>query len=328
MVVVMIGALIPATQRRELSELHDRIDLGDGDRAAKRSGYWAMLVLAGVIATAGVIGDSTATVIGAMIVAPLSTPILAVGLGIVTGSAALVGRSLAYVLASVAAVVAIGILVALIMPNPTSVLTNSQVVGRVSPTLTDLVAAVATGFAGSIALTRRDVGDVLPGVAIAISLVPPLGVVGVCLGSREPELALGALVLFASNMVVLIIAAVVVLMAAGYARESSESAGARWRGRAYAALAVVLVAVGVPMTLNTMTSLWADQVQALAAAWVSDIPEAEVSEVTWSGHGLIVEVRSPEDLPDVAVLQDAVDQALPTDPDVTVVHTVGERLSE
>ncbi|HEY1095306.1 MAG TPA: hypothetical protein VGE61_11440 [Glycomyces sp.] len=74
-----MGVLIPASQRRDLTELEDRIDLGHGDRAAKRSGYWTMLSLAGLIATAGVIGDSTATVIGAMIVAPLSTPILAVG---------------------------------------------------------------------------------------------------------------------------------------------------------------------------------------------------------------------------------------------------------
>nr|WP_205328648.1 TIGR00341 family protein [Glycomyces sp. YM15] len=323
-----MSILIPSSQRRTLAELSDRIDLGHGDRSTKRSAFWTMLVLSGVIATAGVIGDSTATVIGAMIVAPLSTPILAVGLGIVTGRLSLVGRSLRYVVASVAVVVAIGYLFALVLPNPTSVLSNSQVVGRVSPTLTDLAAAVATGFAGAIAVTRRDVGDVLPGVAIAISLVPPLGVVGVCLGSGEPELALGALVLFASNMVVLIIAAVVVLMIAGYAGESAESPQAKWRGRAYAALAVVLVAVGIPMTLNTITSIWAKQVQVLADDWLSGIPEAEVSDVSWHSHGLVVEVRSPEDLPDIAELQQAVDAALPTDPPVTVVHTVGERIGE
>lgn len=323
-----MSVLIPASQRRDLAELYDRIDLGHGDRGAKRSAFWTMLVLSGVIATAGVVGDSTATVIGAMIVAPLSTPILAVGLGIVTGRLSLVGRSLLYVIASVAVVVAIGFLFALILPNPTNVLTNSQVVGRVSPKLTDLAAAVATGFAGAIAITRRDVGDVLPGVAIAISLVPPLGVVGVCLGSGEPDLALGALVLFGSNMVVLIIAAVVVLMVAGYARESADSPTAKWRGRAYAALAVVLIAVGIPITLNSITTIWARQVEVLAETWLGDTPDAEVSSVSWHAHGLVVEVRSPESLPDIADLQHAVNAALPTDPPVTVIHTVGERISE
>lgn len=323
-----MSTLIPAAQRRTLSELSDRIDLGHGDRSAKRSAYWTMLALSGLIATAGVIGDSTATVIGAMIVAPLSTPILSVGLGIVTGRASMVGRSPLYVAASVAVVVATGYLFALLLPNPTDVLANSQVVGRVSPTLTDLAAAAATGFAGAIAIARRDVGDVLPGVAIAISLVPPLGVVGVRLGSHEPELALGALVLFASNMVVLIIAAVVALMTAGYTRESAESANAKWRGRAYAALAVVLLAVGIPMTLNTITSVWAKEVQALAEAWLGDTPDAEVSSVTWQGHELVIEVRSHDEPPDIADLKRAVNEAIPTDPTVTVVHTVGERISD
>jgi hypothetical protein len=129
-------------------------------------------------------------------------------------------------------------------------------------------------------------------------------------------------------MVVLIIAAVVVLMAAGYARESAESPNAKWRGRAYAALAVVLLAVGIPMTLNSITAVWARQVQSLAEEWLSDTPDAEVSDVSWHGHGMVVEVRSPDELPDIAELQDAVDEILPTDPQVTVLHTVGERISK
>lgn len=115
--------------------------------------------------------------------------------------------------------VAIGFVVSKLLPNPTNVLTNSQVVGRTSPKLMDLTAALATGLVGVIAMTRRDVGDVLPGVAIAISLVPPLVVVGVCLGSGAPGLALGAFVLFASNMVAMIVTATVVLVVVGYAHE-------------------------------------------------------------------------------------------------------------
>ncbi|GAB3227515.1 DUF389 domain-containing protein [Glycomyces halotolerans] len=321
-----MGVLIPAGQRRSLDELREKVDLGEGDLRAKRSAFWIMLVLSGLIATAGIVDDSTAAVIGAMIIAPLATPILAVGLGIVTGRVSLVRRSLLYVAASVLIVVAIGFVYSQALPNPDSVLSNSQVLGRASPNLTDLVAAVATGLAGAIAIARRDVGDVLPGVAIAISLVPPLGVAGVCLGSGKVALAMGALVLFASNTVVLVIAAVVVLMAAGYARESAEGTAAPWRGRAYAALSAVLLFVVVPMAINTATSLWAGQVRTLAQDWLTEVPEAEVESVSWHGHGLVVEVRSPADLPEVAELQRSVDALLPTDPRLTVVHTVGERL--
>ena len=79
--------VLPARQRRTLDELTGDLDLGSGDAPSKRSAFWTMLVLSAVIATAGVLSDSTATVIGAMIIAPLSTPIMGVALGIVRRSA-------------------------------------------------------------------------------------------------------------------------------------------------------------------------------------------------------------------------------------------------
>ncbi|KLL95212.1 hypothetical protein NJ76_28830 [Rhodococcus sp. IITR03] len=72
----MFDTLVPDSQRRSPTELDERLDLSVGDRQAKRSAFWTMLTLSAVIAVAGVVSDSTATVIGAMIVAPLSTPIL------------------------------------------------------------------------------------------------------------------------------------------------------------------------------------------------------------------------------------------------------------
>lgn len=70
---------------------------------------------------------------------------------------------------------------------------------RVSPRLIDLLAALATGAVGAFAMVRADVSDTLPGVAIAISLVPPLAVVGLSLESGAPEQALGALLLLGTN---------------------------------------------------------------------------------------------------------------------------------
>ncbi|CRK53196.1 conserved membrane hypothetical protein [Rhodococcus sp. RD6.2] len=316
--------LVPDNQRRTLDELDDRLDLESGDRRAKRSAFWAMLALSAVIAVAGVAGDSTATVIGAMIVAPLSTPILGIGLGITTGRARLVTTSMLYVAAGVVLVVVVGAVVAQLLPNPTNVLANSQVTGRTSPTLMDLLAAIATGFAGAIAVTRRDVGDVLPGVAIAISLVPPLGVVGVCLGSGAPALAVGAFVLFASNVIALVITAMIVLFAAGYGREAAEVHG-RERARAYVVLALATCAVMVPMVLNSLSSVWAGQVAGAAKAWLADVPDAQVTGVTWQGRTATVQVLGPEELPPVDELQAAVDSLVPWDPTLQVVHTVGGR---
>ena len=97
---------------------------------------------------------------------------------------------------------------------------NSQIAGRTSPGLLDLIAAVATGFAGAVAMARRDVAAVLPGVAIAISLVPPLAVVGVCLGQGAFALATGALILFASNLLALVLAGSLVFTVLGYSAEA------------------------------------------------------------------------------------------------------------
>ncbi|HSO64476.1 MAG TPA: DUF389 domain-containing protein, partial [Ornithinibacter sp.] len=173
------ATILPASQRRTLEELTEDLDLRSGDHRSKQSAFWTMLVLSGVIATAGILTDSTATVIGAMIIAPLSTPIMAIALGIVKRERIRAGR---FVLAGAVVVVLIGAVAALVLPGPVDLASNAQITGRTSPTLLDLVAAVATGFAGAVGLSRRDVAAVLPGVAIAISLVPPLAVVGVCLG--------------------------------------------------------------------------------------------------------------------------------------------------
>lgn len=80
-------------------------------------------------------------------------------------------------------VIAIGVVFALALPGTFDLVGNSQISGRTTPGVLDLVAAVATGLAGAVALSRRDVAAVLPGVAISISLVPPLAVVGICAGA-------------------------------------------------------------------------------------------------------------------------------------------------
>ncbi|NKY51455.1 DUF389 domain-containing protein [Nocardia vermiculata] len=313
--------LLPADQRRSLDELTDRLDLAVGATAAKRSAFWTMLVLSAVIAISGVAGDSTATVIGAMIVAPLSVPILGVGLGIVSGNTPLIGRSVLLVVSGVIVVIALGFVFAQVLPNPVDVLSNSQVVGRTSPKLMDLTAALATGLVAAVAITRRDVGDVLPGVAIAISLVPPLGVVGVCLGSGAPALAVGALVLFASNVLAMIITTTVVLALAGYGHTDHAH-----RGRAYAVLAVALLVVAAPMTVNSLSSLWSRQIADAAEHWLRETPGAEVTDVTLQSNTATVSVLGPQQLPPVADLQRAVDDLVPWDPDVVVVHTVGQRV--
>ena len=278
--------LIPPSQRQSVAELNDALDLSYGDTLSKRTGFLIMLTLSGLIAIAGVLADSTATVIGAMIIAPLGTPILGIGLGIVTGHLSLVLRSIMWVLIGVVIVVVLGLAFTVFVATPESLSTNSQVVGRTSPSIMDLIAALATGFAGGFAMCRKDLSAVLPGVAIAISLVPPLGVVGVCAGQGLWSDALGALVLFLSNVVALVIAGSIVFTMGGYARDPGSSPIAN-RRRAYIVVTVLALIVAVPLAANSIISIalarWSLTIQETATDWLQGQDGARVYDVEWSG---------------------------------------------
>jgi uncharacterized hydrophobic protein (TIGR00271 family) len=229
----------------------------DGPSArTKLSRFWILLVLASVIASAGVVADSTATVIGAMIVAPLMTPIQGTMLAVVIGDRANLVRSVGLVVGGAAAAVAIGFVVGLTVVNDVVAETNSQVAGRVSPRLIDLLAAIATGVVGSIALARRDISETLPGVAIAISLVPPLTVVGLTLESGQGHQALGALLLFVTNVVAILATGTVVMAIYGVYRLQPDDTLVRTnvsRRNAIATIGAMVVVVGIPLTLTSIS---------------------------------------------------------------------------
>ncbi|MDZ8277042.1 TIGR00341 family protein [Microbacterium aquimaris] len=315
--------LIPDSQRQTMPDLLQAVDLRRGDALAKRSGFLIMLVLSGVIAVAGVLADSTATVIGAMIIAPLGTPILGIAAGIVTGHRGLVARSFLWVLGGLAIVVAIGWILSAFIAGPAQIDDNSQIVGRTSPGLLDLVAALATGTAGAFAMTRRDLSAVLPGVAIAISLVPPLGVVGVCAGQGAWDEAFGALVLFASNVVSLVIAGSVVFTLAGYAREPGASRTAN-RRRAYAVVAVLSVIIVVPLVVNTAVALvvthWTTAIRAATVDWLADDDDSRVNGITWTVTTATVDVSTEDgDIPPLEPLREDLEAQLPSFIEVDVV---------
>jgi uncharacterized hydrophobic protein (TIGR00271 family) len=229
-------------------------------RTAQYTRFWLLLALASAIAAAGVVADSTATVIGAMIVAPLMRPIQGTMLAAVLGDRANLRRSIATMIAGAAGAAAIGFTLGLLVVQSVTAETNSQVAGRVSPGLIDLVAALATGAVGSIALLRKDISDTLPGVAIAISLVPPLCVAGLALESGEPGQALGALLLFLTNVAAILGSGAVIMAIYGFSRVRIEEAedkeaARRQRARAYVTMVALLAIIAVPLTYSTVNAI-------------------------------------------------------------------------
>lgn len=279
---------------------------------AQRTAFWALLVLSSIISGAGVITDSVATVIGAMIVAPLMTPILGTAYAAVLANRPQIVAGAMTVLSGAAGVVAIGYVLGTLDPAPVVADTNSQVAGRISPGLINLVAALATGSVGAFALVRSDVSDTLPGVAIAISLVPPLSVVGLTLESGAIEQALGALLLFATNVAAIIATGTVVLFARGV-RPAAESAGypvGRLGVRTIAAIAGFVVLVSVPLGVGSYHVIQHERIVTAAQPALRQWAAArttQIVDVDYEQGRLQVTAAAPPPGPELGSLRRALD---------------------
>lgn len=196
--------------------------------------FFVMLSLSAILATLGLISNSTATVIGAMIIAPLMSPILSTAYGVADFDFRLIARSFGTVILGVICVLAIGFLGAELIGAH---VVGSEILSRTSPSLLDLVVALAAGCAGAYAQTRPKIADSIAGVAIAVALVPPLAVTGIGLaigsdisfevgvglaglGLQEAglDIAAGGFLLFLTNFVGIIIVATMVFILQGYGR--------------------------------------------------------------------------------------------------------------
>lgn len=157
---------------------------------------WA-LVLAILVASVGLDVNSTAVIVGAMLISPLMGPIMGAGLGLGVNDATLLRRSVRNLAIAAAVSVLTSAVYFLLSPLPEP---QSELLARTRPTIYDVLIALAGGTAGIVAATRRgDRGNIVPGVAIATALMPPLCTAGYGLANGDPGFFLGALYLFVIN---------------------------------------------------------------------------------------------------------------------------------
>ena len=311
--------------RNPLDDIEDGLFLTTGAKRAKTSQFWVLLVLASMIAAGGVVGDSTPAVIGAMIVAPLATPIYGVALATVTGSRKDLFASLGLLVAGIAVNILIGYLIGVVTFDRMPVDVNPQIVGRTAPTLLDLAVAVTVGLAGSFALVRRDVSNILAGVAIAISLVPVLAVVGITLGSGRKDLAWGAFILFLTNAAAIIVAGVVVFTAAGYERVATAR-GRHPRRRAKVLIGLFVFVLIIPLGAASMRTYayerWVGITADAAQQWVSGTGW-RVDDVKQLGGAIIITAVGPDEPPPTDKLRKAVRAEVPQSVDVRMIEESG-----
>lgn len=178
-----------------------------------KKSFYAMMATACLIASFGLIANSAAVIIGAMLVCPLMTPMLGIALALVLGDMTLLGRSLRSEIIGICFSIAIAALLGL----PLALKATPEMIALTTPSLFDLLVAVLAGFAGTFALIDARLSPVLPGVAIATSIMPPLANTGLCLSMGAYQGAMGSFLVFLANFLAILIVAAATFIVAGMA---------------------------------------------------------------------------------------------------------------
>lgn len=183
------------------------------DDAKIDSRYIVMILLSTLLATIGLYLDSAAVIIGAMILAPLMTPLVACSMALLRGH----NEMLKYSLEKIAIGIVLSLLAASLFTRafPREVVTG-EMLARLNPTLLDLGVAIISGIAAAYSKSHKEIAQSLAGVAIAVALVPPLAVTGIGLGRGDPAFFLQAFLLFSTNLVGIILAATFTFRVLGY----------------------------------------------------------------------------------------------------------------
>lgn len=165
--------------------------------------YYILLVLSAVIIACGIMLANSAVLIGGMLITPVLTPVLLIALGMTIGNIGLIKRSLTKVVKSLAIILGISLLISLVFQIPqnkeffsTAIFTNTA-----DSAFLYFLVAFTSGIAATFAWIRKKVSNMLPGIAIAVSLVPPIAMVGVFIGSGQGDLARFFLMVFLFNII-------------------------------------------------------------------------------------------------------------------------------
>jgi uncharacterized hydrophobic protein (TIGR00271 family) len=219
--------------------------------------YWAVLTLSGAIATLGLALDSAAVVIGAMLVAPLLAPVIGLALSLAIGDGRLAVQTMAIVLASTIAVIVVGAALSVVLPFHSI---TPEIAARTRPTTLDLVIAVFSGLVGAVVTVARRsrLSASIPGVAIAVALIPPLAVTGFGVGIRSPDLIRGSLLLYGANLAGIVLSGMAVFLLIGMHRPEVLETARTWHRQAEThGIAAWADRIRWVRTLGVFRSAWA-----------------------------------------------------------------------
>ena len=239
--------------------------------------YVTMLLISAVVATAGLLADSPAVVVGSMVIAPLIGPALAANVGIVTGDDRLMATGFRYQALGVTVVIAASIGLAGLArlgglePGGVDIVVVAELQERVSPNLLSLAVALGAGVAGILSLTRG-FSEAIVGVMIAAALIPPAAAAGITVAWGMYGAAAGAGLLVVVNLLSINLAALATLWVAGYRPAGLfEVSPTRRPTYAYGAIfAVGLVVLAAPLGAVTLVDFESTEVAGAAEGAVEE----------------------------------------------------------
>ena len=240
--------------------------------------FFVLTIFSGIIITLGLVVDSSAVVIGGMLLAPLVWPILSLSLGIVKGRSKLIQDSVFTLLKSALLIFVIAVIIGAI--SPSYALKGTEFLSRTSPTIFELFIALAAGFVGAFVIAYPKIGAAIAGVVIAAALVPPIAVMGVSVAHGNIALAGGAFILYLSNLIAVTFSSSVLFFVARFKGPSSEKGQERMKSNMRWTLLFLLV-LTAPLFLITSNTIKENKQQKIVREIVSaTIPEAVITNVS------------------------------------------------
>lgn len=300
--------------------------------------YFLLVVLSGVIATLGLINDSPAVIIGAMLVAPLMSPILGVGLGSITADAKLARDSASALIRGAIISIILSVLITLsnvYLPFVPSLLEiPHEVLVRTQPTANDLIIALAGGLAAAYALSQPQLSAALPGVAISTALMPPLSTIGIGIALGRWDIAGGAALLFLTNAVTIAFAATLVFFLIGFVPRLQKANGKLPKSLLVAAILTALLLIPLTIVGARIVSQGQENrlINTIVETEITEFSNAELVELNIlrvdKELQLDITVRSntPLTYHQVVLLQEALVSQLDKPVAVTVDHVRSETL--
>jgi len=250
-----VRSKVPQLDRDHRVTLVDRLQ----DNSEFNFDFVALISLSTLIAALGLARDSGAVVIGAMLVAPLMTPLVGMGFALVQGNEKLIRDALKSVILGFTVALAIGAILGLFLRifAPDLEVTQ-QMIYRDKPNVLDLIVALASGVAGAYAMGRPNLLSALPGVAIAAALVPPIATSGLALTMGDLSLSGGASLLFFTNIVAIVLGTAMTFWAVGVSTRVGSDGRAVQVWPRYWFLAFVVISFVLAIVVTYLNPIGSD----------------------------------------------------------------------